>query len=390
MRVAGNCDHVEIINSSVVPAMTQGPTQLTAERRVQKGIPMSQSYLDEIAEQPEAIRKLGRLLASDIAGRILEIRRQIDSGAIRHVILTGMGGSLHSAYGTWLRLSQGLAIPVSLWDTSELIQQAPALLREGTLVVAISQSGESIELRRMAEIDTAASMRVSITNTPDNSMTRWALLALVTGAGPEQTVSTKTYTAGMVALYVFERLLLGQGNGLQSEIDRLAEAVETVLQQFKAEAAAVLDFIGHDAPLMFIGRGASYSSATMAALVTAEAAKAHTAALTGGQFRHGPLELVRKGFVSVLFMGDGETRALNAKTVADIAAFGGRCLVIEPEDAGTVASANIRTLALPRVAEGLLPVLEILPIQLLMVPMAIARGFKPAKFLNGSKVTVIE
>ena len=53
-------------------------------------------------------------------------------------------------------------------------------------------------------------------------------------------------------------------------------------------------------------------------------------------------------------------------------------------------SANIRALALPAVPEALLPALEIIPIQLMMVPMAIARGFEPAKFLNGAKVTVIE
>ena len=61
-----------------------------------------------------------------------------------------------------------------------------------------------------------------------------------------------------------------------------------------------------------------------------------------------------------------------------------------PESAKSALLANQQALILPDVAEGLLPVLEILPIQLLMVPMAIARGFEPAKFLNGSKITVIE
>jgi glucosamine--fructose-6-phosphate aminotransferase (isomerizing) len=91
-----------------------------------------------------------------------------------------------------------------------------------------------------------------------------------------------------------------------------------------------------------------------------------------------------------MFMGDDETRELNRKTANAIAGFGGRCLIIEPEEAGTANSSNIRTLRLPAVAPALLPALEIIPIQLLMVPMAIARGFEPAKFLNGSKVTVIE
>jgi glutamine---fructose-6-phosphate transaminase (isomerizing) len=351
---------------------------------------VSKSYLDEIAEQPEAIRRLAGLLSVELADQAGDIRQAIDAGRITHIILTGMGGSLYSAYGTWLRLSQNLPIPVSLWDTSELIQQAPVLLRAGTMVVGISQSGESVELRRMTEIDKATSVRISITNTPDNSLSRWAALGIATEVGPEQTVSTKTYTAGMVALHIFERLLLGEIDGLESDIAGLADAIERFLPRFEAEAADILGFIGHQAPIMFIGRGASCSSATMAALVTAEAAKAHTTALTGGQFRHGPLELVRAGFSSVMFMGDGETRELNRKTAADIAGFGGRCLVIEPEDANSATTGNVQTLRLPRVAPPLLPVIEIIPIQLLTVPMAIARSFVPAKFLNGSKVTVIE
>jgi glucosamine--fructose-6-phosphate aminotransferase (isomerizing) len=301
-----------------------------------------------------------------------------------------MGGSLYSAYGTWLRLSEGLSIPVSLWDTSELIQQAPTLLRAGTMIIAISQSGESVELRRMTEIDTASSIRISITNTAENSLSHWAGLSMATEVGPEQTVSTKTYTAGLVALYIMETILLGGKNDLQAEIDLLADSVEALIPNLESTAADLLAFIGHEQPIVFIGRGASYGSAAMAALVTAEAAKAHTHALSGGQFRHGPLELVRNGFRSVLFMGDGSETGLNAKTAIDIAGFGGRCLVIEPETVKTDASASIFTLNLPSVAKGLLPVLEILPIQLMMVPMATARGFEPAKFLNGSKITVIE
>jgi glucosamine 6-phosphate synthetase-like amidotransferase/phosphosugar isomerase protein len=79
----------------------------------------------------------------------------------------------------------------------------------------------------------------------------------------------------------------------------------------------------------------------------------------------------------------------NSRTIADIAGFGGRCLVVEPEGARTKPSIGLLALALPNVADGLLPILEIIPIQLLMVPMAIARGFEPARFRNGSKVTII-
>ena len=352
---------------------------------------MSQSYLDEIAEQPAAIRRLGRLITPGLIDSVKSIRAMIDKGELRHVILTGMGGSLFSAYGTWLRLSQSLPVPVSIWDTSELIQQAPALLREGTLVVAISQSGESVELCRMTELDNGISVTVAITNTRDNTLSRWASLKLATDVGPEQTVSTKTYTAGLVALYIFERLLTGHGDTLISEIGDLAGATEQLLSTLPAKMAETLTFLGHDEPLTFIGRGGSYASAMMAALVTAEAAKAPTQALSGGQFRHGPLELVRAGFRSMVFLGGpGATLDLNVKTINDIDRFGGRCLVVAPERAASALPANHQALLLPDVAEGLLPVLEILPIQLLMVPMGVARGFEPAKFLNGSKITIIE
>lgn len=353
-------------------------------------LPVSQSYLDEIAEQPAAIRRQSGLLTAELARETDRIRSAIASGTIKHIILTGMGGSLYSAYGAWLRLSQTLGVPVSLWDASELVQQAPAVLREGTMVIAISQSGESIELRRMAEIDRASTVRIAITNTVENSLARWASLPIATQVGPEQTVSTKTYSAGLVALAILEGLLCGKRDALKREIDGLADAVAALIPRFTREAEDVLGFIGHEAPITFIGRGASYASAMMAALVTAEAAKAPTQALSGGQFRHGPLELVREGFRSVMFMGDGAARGLNIKTAEAIQTFGGRCLIIAPEDAATPPSEGVRILRLPRVSEALLPVVEIIPIQLLMVPMAKARGFVPAQFLNGSKVTVIE
>lgn len=350
---------------------------------------MSQSYLDEIDEQPDAIRSLAGLVTPELRRSVDGIRAALARGDINHIALTGMGGSLFNGYGTWLRLSRALDVPVSLWDSSELIQQAPSVLRPKTLVIAISQSGESVELRRMTEIG-GPSMRVSITNGPENSLSRWATIRLATRVGPEQTVSTKTYTAGHVALYIFERLLTGDDDAIESQIEALADATRATLFQLSGKIGDILSFVGHDRALTFIGRGASYASAMMAALVTAEAAKAPTQALSGGQFRHGPLELVRDGFRSIMFMGHGATRALNRKTAEDIDHLGGRCLIVAPADFTMPETDRIKLLSLPDVGEALMPVLEILPLQLLMVPMAIARGFEPAKFLNGTKVTTIE
>ena len=94
--------------------------------------------------------------------------------------------------------------------------------------------------------------------------------------------------------------------------------------------------------------GASFSSAAMAALMTVEATKLDSTALTGGQFRHGPLELVREGFRAVLFLGSGVERELNELTALDIARFGGRCLVIAANPPASLRREGIRYLNCPK------------------------------------------
>jgi glutamine---fructose-6-phosphate transaminase (isomerizing) len=89
-------------------------------------------------------------------------------------------------------------------------------------------------------------------------------------------------------------------------------------------------------------------------------------------------------------MDTGGARILNEKICVDIARLGGRCLAIESYPILGAQSHNVRTVDLPDASPELLPILEIIPIQLLLIPMARARGFEPAAFLNSSKVTIVE
>lgn len=351
---------------------------------------MSNSYLQEILEQPQVIRAIPNGFTQDLLRDVGGIRTAIDGGKICHVVITGMGGSLHSAYGSCLRLSDLLPVPVSLWDTAELTQQSPGCISSSTLVVAVSQSGESAELKTLTEIARRPFCFISITNTPENSLARHADLSVATHAGPENTVSTKTYTSGLAALYLLESLLLSRWNGAVELVQHIAELLEPLIGQLQQSVEDFLGFIGHEHTISFIGRGSSYSSAAMGALVTVEATKLNAVAYSGGQFRHGPFELIREGFRSILFSGTGRARILNEKITMDIARLGGRCLVIGAQPVQGIKSQNVRTVELPEPSSALLPILEILPIQLLMIPMARARGFEPAAFLNSSKITTIE
>jgi glutamine---fructose-6-phosphate transaminase (isomerizing) len=349
---------------------------------------MSDAYLAEIAEQPGILDHLGEVFDASWGEALAGVRADLESGRFDRVILTGMGGSLHGAHPAHLAMSRLLSIPVLLWESGELTQQAPGIVTPRTLLIAISQSGESGEVRRLTEAETRPACAISITNGPDNALARWAQIAIATAAGPEKTASTKTYTAGLAALHMVVAHLTGKAQGAADDVRALSRTVADLLVRLPAETEAAARHLGHIAPLPVIGRGDSFASAAMAALLIEEAAKLPGEALTGGQFRHGPLELVRDGFRAVVYLGEGAARPLSEALVERIADLGGRVAVIGTHSGP--ASDAVLPIALPEVAPGLLPLLEILPVQFLVIPLAVARGFEPAAFLNAQKITTGE
>ena len=349
---------------------------------------MSKAYLGEIAEQPGILDRLATRFAADYATPLADLAAGLAQGRFDRVIVTGMGGSLHGAYPAFLDLSRRLPLPVLLWDASELSQQVPGVVTPKSLVIAISQSGESGEIKRLTEMAARPAQVLAITNGRDNTLARWSDIGIATEAGPELTASTKTYTAGLAALYLAVAHLSGEGSSAAADVAKTASDAAQLLKCMADQTAEAAAFLGHDAPLVFIGRGPSFASAAMAALLTEEAAKLTCQALTGGQFRHGPLELVREGFRAVVYLGEGPARSLSQQIAQQIAALGGRCLTI---GSGTGPLGDgLRHISLPVTPESLLPLPEILPIQHLVIPLAIARGFEPAAFLNARKITTGE
>lgn len=349
---------------------------------------MSDAYLAEIAEQPGILDRLGQVFDATWGEALAQVHADLGTGRFDRVILTGMGGSLHGAHPAHLSLSRALSIPVLLWESGELTQQAPSAVTARTLMIAISQSGESGEVRRLTESATRPACIISITNGPDNALARWADIAVATHAGPERTASTKTYTAGLAAAHLVVAHLTGKPQDAAADVRALSRTVADLIQSLPSEVEAAARHLGHTAPLTVIGRGDSYASAAMAALLTEEAAKLPCEALTGGQFRHGPLELVRGGFRAIVYLGEGAARPLTEALVARIAALGGRVVAIGTNPGA--ASEAVLAVTLPDVPAGLLPVVEILPVQFLVIPLALARGFEPAAFLNAQKITTGE
>lgn len=351
---------------------------------------MTGSYLDEIRQQPDMLSALSRGPERETVEDLQDIASRLKSGDFDRVILTGMGSSFYGSYPLYLQLSQSLPIPVCLIDTSELVQQTPDIICRRSLMIATSQSGESgeiVELTRLPGIKPGAT--ISVTNQPSNSLANWADVRLVSMAGPEMTVSSKSYTGGLACLHLLGAVLRSGLSQACKEIAHATDAYVTMLQNWQPGIDHVMEFLDAQAPLVYVGRGKSFGSAQTAALLTQEASKLHCTVLSGGQFRHGPIELVRLGFQMVIFLGDLKTRDIDMALIQKITSLGGKIVAVAPVASAPAEAEGLRVVTYPDVALPLTPLMEAIFIQLLQIPLAEARGFVAGNFLNATKVTGI-
>jgi glutamine---fructose-6-phosphate transaminase (isomerizing) len=351
---------------------------------------MTASYLDEILEQPTMLAALSLGPGSEVLGDLLELSTSLREDAFDRVILTGMGSSLHGAYPLYLQLSQSLPGPVCLIDTSELVQQIPDIISRRSLMIAVSQSGESGEIVALTKLPgIKPATVVSITNQVKNSLADWADIRLASLAGPEMTVSSKSYSGGFACLHLLGAVLRGGLAQAKKELVLAADLCRLMLHDWQPGLSRVVQFLDPQIPLVYVGRGKSLGSARTAALLTQEAAKLHCTALSGGQFRHGPIELVRPGFQMVIFLGDLKTRDIDMALIRKITSLGGKVVAVTPAASAPAEAAGLQVYTYPDVALPLNPLMEAVFIQLLQLPLAEARGFVAGSFLNATKVTGI-
>ena len=260
-------------------------------------------YKKEILEQPRIINKIPSQFTSNIFKDLKIITSKIEKKEIDQIIITGMGASLYGSYPLYIFLNKHINIPISIWDCSELLQQTNNIITNNTIIIATSQSGESIELIKLTELKRKPKVSISITNLPNNTLSKWSDISIFTNAGHEATVSSKTYTGGCAAHYILGLSLIKKEKQGIVEIKNVSKKIKLFLKTLDEIINEACAFLEPENNLTFIGRGFSYSSANYAALITAEASKLPSIGISGGQFRHGPIEMVGKDFSSVVFSG---------------------------------------------------------------------------------------
>lgn len=342
------------------------------------------TFLEEIYEQPEAILRV--IEKFSLAREEVEnLVKDFQSGRFTKIVMTGMGSSYYCAYPSSIRLIRR-GIPTFNVVTSELINYYPNLVDKSTLLVLISQSGESIETKRVLDRCKHSGLTISITTNMNNSLSNKSDLAIETGAGYEEAVSSKTYTSTLAMLYLIDSCFLKEDTGQSiSNLEKVSKLISQNLDKWRVSVNSIVEQMAKIEQMVFIGRGPSYATAQTASLITLEASKLYTTCFSGGQFRHGPMEIVRKGFNSVIFNGDSITQELNKKLAQDICQLGGLVIYLSPNR--EKVTNNMHIIEIPEVEQELLPVIEIIPIQLMTIPLAIRNGFTPATFEVCKKVT---
>lgn len=344
------------------------------------------SFASEIWEQPQALRDTVDGIGSEIDA-LAPLAEKLRQGRIQRVMLTGMGSSYYALVPSVIYLMRKGVTALSI-ESSELLYYYPETLDARTLLVAVSQSGASVEVRRLVEELKREATLIGVTNIPDSPLERASDVRVHMRAGREETVSSKSYVCSLAALHLLARgLVVDDLTDSRTNLRRIADAVEDWLPDWSARADEMVDWFSGCRFIEFLGRGASYASAMTSALITKECAKFPTEGLGGGQFRHGPMELTSSELGVILFAGSAATRALSYGLACDLADSGARVALIGGD---AEAAPGVLHIPLPDADEWIAPIAEIIPVQLFAAAFARSRGVEVGKFNFGSKVTTIE
>ncbi len=354
----------------------------------------------EIFEQPRALREtlLGRFDGS-LRPDFEEL--SIDAAAlalVNRVIYLACGSSYHAALSAALATEQFARIPASAEVASEF-RYREAVLDQLTLVVVVSQSGETVDtLHALREAKRHGARVIALTNVVDSVMTREADGALYTHAGPEIGVaSTKCHLAQIALLEAFA-LHLGWVRG-EVEEELLREgaihllATPDLVERALGSAERFLD-VGrrfHEVDdVYFLGRRVGYPIALEGALKLKELAYVRAEAYPAGEMKHGPISLIEPGVVVVVV---ATRTSLWEKVMANVEEMRARgatvVAVIEEGDHETAALVDA-TLEVPGTMEFCSPIVDVVPLQLFAYAVASARGNDVDRPRNLAKVVTVE
>ncbi|MFB6641224.1 SIS domain-containing protein [Streptomyces chartreusis] len=334
----------------------------------------------EMAEQPAVLRRI----LSQGAPAIHQVAREIAARSPRFVLLTARGTSDNAALYAKYLLEIRLGLPCGLASMSTITAYGARPDLTDVLVIIVSQSGGSPDLVASTQAAReAGAITLAVTNNPDSPLAGVSEYHLDIMAGPERALpATKTYTASLLALYLFvEGLRDGDGSA--------AEALPDIAEQLLARQDEVRTLAARyrfAERMVITSRGYGYPTAKEAALKLMETSYIPALSYSGADLLHGPLAMVDNVSPVIAVVPDGKGGEALRPVLDRLRGRGADLVVIGPRQQVEQASVGF-VLPTEDVAEELQPILEILPLQLLAYEVTIARGQDPDAPRALAKVT---
>ncbi len=356
--------------------------------------------LKEICEQPESIRNVmrGRLLEETGDARLGGITLSDEELAgIRRIVITACGTSWHAALIGEYMLEELTGIPVEVEYASEFRYRSP-VLEDGTLVLAISQSGETADtLAALEEARARGASTMGIVNTVGSSIARKTDFGIYLHAGPEIGVaSTKAFTSQIVALALFalylgrrRHLSILQGRELVAALRALPDQVAQALAlgPLTKELAAAY---GDAQNFLYLGRGYQFPVALEGALKLKEVSYIHAEGYPAAEMKHGPIALIDDDMPVVALAPRDSVYAKVVSNIEEVKARSGRILAVVSGDTPELIGKVDHLIEVPHTVPPLLPVLTSIPLQLLAYHAAIHRNRDVDQPRNLAKSVTVE
>ncbi len=334
------------------------------------------SYFSDILDQPAA---LGRALRSLESADARAFSQRILSA--KRVILTAMGGSLYALYPLHLSLIES-GIP-SVWvEAAELLHYQQSLL-DGSLLVIVSQSGRSAEIVQLVEIARGRAPILAVTNDRNSALAEAADPYLFLDAGPEATVSCKTYITTLLQLAWLSAAVAGTEREALAALASAPSLAESYLANWRDHVNDAGKLMGGIHRVFFAGRGPSIAAAETSGLIVKESTRFCAEGMSTAAFRHGPFETIGETVQVLVFEGLPRTAGLNQRLIDDINSAGGRAALV-----GNSAGPGFRRI--PEAPPAVQPILEILPVEMLTLAIAAQAGIEAGRFTRATKITDVE
>jgi glucosamine--fructose-6-phosphate aminotransferase (isomerizing) len=349
--------------------------------------------LKEIFEQEDVVRRILAESRRYIEGTISMLKDTMRRGG--RILFLAAGTSYHASMVGKYLLNSLLEYPSEVSIASEFTRWNLGSLDGDDLVIAVSQSGETADVLMAVKSARKKGARIlSFVNVPGSTLSRESDGVFFFSAGPEIGVAaTKTYVAELVS-FLMTFTELGKRTGARVDhvtevLPRLPSLVASCLESSNRIARDLSEAIKRENSIFFMGRGINYPTALEGALKMKEISYIHAEGFPAGEYKHGPLALISEGTYSIVIgSNDPEIRDLLLSNVNELRARGSRVISVET---GDHLPSDIRIkVAEDGIPEEFLPVVFVIPLQLLAYYTAVALGRNPDKPRNLAKSVTVK